>query len=227
MLHLQHKTKHLVLSSAALGELERNTSASQLSVDLRISIKSVINTALLLLIENDLQQLSTIFLGSETLADDLNGVDEVGENGIMDGGQCSGTGALLCLAGAGTVGSFGAGENTAGSENENVTVGELLLELTGETGVLILDVDSRLGELRGEDIPLLHFVETLKGWDGDKDDNSLLAVANFNLYMIKVSMRAPRKVHGPQPVRFHSADTSYITYISHTSYMRCHCRSKF
>jgi hypothetical protein len=35
-------------------------------------------------------------------------------------------------------------------------------------------------------------VETLKGWDGDKDDNSLLAVANFNLNLIKVSMRAPR-----------------------------------
>lgn len=29
--------------------------------------------------------------------------------------------------------------------------------------------------------PLLDSVETLKGWDGDKDDNSLLAVANFNL----------------------------------------------
>jgi hypothetical protein len=34
---------------------------------------------------------------------------------------------------------------------------------------------------RRENIPLLHLVETLKGWDGDKDDNSLLAVANFNL----------------------------------------------
>jgi hypothetical protein len=30
-------------------------------------------------------------------------------------------------------------------------------------------------------LPLLDSVEALKGWDGDKDDNSLLAVANFNL----------------------------------------------
>ena len=30
-------------------------------------------------------------------------------------------------------------------------------------------------------VPLLHSVETLEGWDGDKDDDSLLAVANFNL----------------------------------------------
>jgi len=42
-----------------------------------------------------------------------------------------------------------------------MTVRELLLELTGET--------------------LLHTVETLKGRNGDKDGNSLLAVANFNL----------------------------------------------
>ncbi len=36
---------------------------------------------------------------------------------------------------------------------------------------------------RGEGLhlPLLHTMETWKGWDGDKDDNSLLAVANFNL----------------------------------------------
>jgi hypothetical protein len=32
-----------------------------------------------------------------------------------------------------------------------------------------------------ENIPLLHTVETLKGRNGDKDGNSLLAVANFNL----------------------------------------------
>ena len=35
------------------------------------------------------------------------------------------------------------------------------------------------------DIPLLHAVETLQGRNGDKDDNSLLAVADFNLYTIK------------------------------------------
>jgi hypothetical protein len=40
-------------------------------------------------------------------------------------------------------------------------------------------------------LPLLHPMEALKGWYGDKDDNCLLAVANFNLQLIKVSMRAP------------------------------------
>ena len=35
---------------------------------------------------------------------------------------------------------------------------------------------------KGAGIPLLHTVETLQGRNGDKDDNSLLAVADFNLY---------------------------------------------
>jgi len=121
----------------------------------------VINTALLLLIQDNLQQLAAIFLGAETLADNLNRVNQIGEDGVMDGGQCSGTRTLLGLRGSGAVGALGAGKDAAGGEDENVSVGELLLELTGEA--------------------LLHSVEALKGWDGDKDDDSLLAVANFNL----------------------------------------------
>jgi len=121
----------------------------------------VINTSLLLLIEDDLQDLAAIFLGAETLANDLNGVDEVGEDSVVDGGKCSGTGSLLSLRSTGAVGALWAGENAARGEEEDVAVGELLLELTRET--------------------LLHTVEALEGWDGDKDDNSLLAVANFDL----------------------------------------------
>jgi len=152
---------HLVLSRARLGELETDTTTRQLSVDLRVGIESVINTSLLLLIEDDLQDLAAIFLGAETLADDLDGVDEVGEDGVVNGGECSGTGSLLSLRGTGAVGALWAGENATRGKEEDVAVGELLLELTGET--------------------LLHTVEALEGWDGDKDDNSLLAVANFDL----------------------------------------------
>ena len=32
-----------------------------------------------------------------------------------------------------------------------------------------------------ESLPLLDSVEALEGWDGDKDDNCLPAVANFDL----------------------------------------------
>lgn len=39
--------------------------------------------------------------------------------------------------------------------------------------------------MRGGDIPLLDLVEALEGGDGDKDDNCLLAVADFNLSIEK------------------------------------------
>jgi len=124
-----------------LRELKAYTSSSQLLVDLRVSIESVINTSLLLLIENNLQDLAAVLLGSETLADNLNGVNEIGEDGVVYSGECSRTRTLLSERSAGTVASLGAGENTARGEDQDVAVGELLLELTGET--------------------LLHTVETL------------------------------------------------------------------
>jgi len=50
----------------------------------------------------------------------------------VDSGECSGTRALLCLVGARAVGALGAGKDAARSDEEDVAVGELLLELTGE-----------------------------------------------------------------------------------------------
>jgi len=156
---------HLVLNSSTLRELKVNTTTRQLLVHLGVSIESVVHTTLLLLIEHNLQDLASILLGAQSLADNLDGVDEVGEDGIVDGGQGSGAGALLRERGARAVGALGAGENAARGEDQDVAVGELLLELTGES--------------------LLHAVEALQGRNGDKDDNSLLAVADFNLYTIK------------------------------------------
>lgn len=64
-----------------------------------------------------------------------------------------------------------------------MAVGELLLELTGEAGWDVSWILECIGRFSGgRSLPLLHTVETLKGWDGDKDDNSLLAVADLNLY---------------------------------------------
>ena len=54
----------------------------------------------------------------------------------MDSGESPGLGALLGLAGAGPVGALGAGENAAGSNDQDVAVRELLLELTGEAGLV-------------------------------------------------------------------------------------------
>jgi hypothetical protein len=51
----------------------------------------------------------------------------------MDRSESTRTWALLGLRCARAVGTLGAGQNTAGSDDQDVAVGELLLELTGET----------------------------------------------------------------------------------------------
>lgn len=154
---------HLIIRGTAQWEFKSNSTASQLPVDLRVGIESVVHTTTLLLIQNDLQDLAAIFLGSESLAHDLNGVDNVGENSVVDGSQGSAARTLLSLRCAGAVAAFGAGENTAGCEDQDMAVGELLLELSGQA--------------------LLDLVEAWQKRNWDKDDNSALAVANFELFI--------------------------------------------
>lgn len=119
--------------SAALGELENDVTAGQTTVDLAVGVETVVDTALLLLIQNNLQGLAAVLLGADALADDLDGVDEVGKDGVVDSGQSAGTGALLSLGGARVDGALGAGQDAALSNEEDVAVRELLLELAGQT----------------------------------------------------------------------------------------------
>lgn len=176
----------LVLNCSTLGELKVNTTTSQLLIHLGVSIESVIHTTLLLLIEHNLQDLASILLGAQSLAHNFDGVDEISEYGVVDGSESSGTGTFLSEGGARAVGSLGTGENTARGEDQDVAVRELLLELTGESAVISILSRLSLGYRQEKGgIPLLHAVETLQGRNGDKDDNSLLAVADFNLYTIK------------------------------------------
>jgi hypothetical protein len=122
---------HLVLG--VLGKLEVDALASQTLVDLGVGVEAVVDTTTLLLVEDNLEDLGVVLLGTDALADDLDGVDEVGEDGVMDGGEGTGDGTLLGLGCAAAVAALGAGQDTAGSDDQHVAVGELLLELTGET----------------------------------------------------------------------------------------------
>lgn len=168
----------LVLSTG-LGELENDTASGQAPVDLGVGVESVVNAATLLLVKNDLEGLGAVLLGAEALADNLDGVDEVGQDCIMDSGKSARTGALLLLGVARAGGALGAGENTTRSEDEDVAVRELLLQLTGQATALSV---MRVGcKTRRNNLPLLDTVEALQRRDGDKDDNSLLAVANLDL----------------------------------------------
>lgn len=154
----------LVVGGTALRELEVDVAACQTAVDLRVGVEAVVNTTTLLLVKDDLEGLGAVLLGADALADDLDGVGEILEDGVVDSSESSRTGALLLLGVAGAGGSLGAGQDAARSEDQDMAVRELLLELTGET--------------------LLDAVEALQGRDGDKDDNSLLAVANLDLVKI-------------------------------------------
>jgi len=51
-------------------------------------------------------------------------------------------------------------------------------------------------------LPLLNSVEAVKGRDGDKDDNSLPAVANFDLIKTKSQHASSRTSLGPLPALF-------------------------
>lgn len=150
----------LVLRSG-LGELEGDVAAGEAAVNLGVGVDTVVDASALLLVKDNLEELAAVLLGADTLANNLDGVAEIGQDGVVDGSQSAGAGTLLLLGVARAGGALGAGENAARSEDQDVAVGELLLELTGET--------------------LLDAVEALQGRDGDKDDNSLLAVANLDL----------------------------------------------
>lgn len=129
-----HTALTLVLGRARLGELEGDAAAGEAAVDLGVGVEAVVDTATLLLVEDDLEELGTVLLGAEALADDLDGVDEVGQDGVVDGGQSARTGALLGLGVAGAGGALGAGQDAARGQDQDVAVGELLLELTGQAG---------------------------------------------------------------------------------------------
>lgn len=128
----KNRRARLELGAGGLGELEGDTAAGQLAVDLGVGVQAVVDTATLLLVEDDLEVLGAVLLGAEALADDLDGEDEVGEDGVVDGGQGAGAGALLLLGVARAGRSLGAGQDAARGEDQDVAVGELLLQLTGQ-----------------------------------------------------------------------------------------------
>lgn len=154
----------------------------------------MVNTTLLLLVQDNLEGLGAVLLGANALADDLNGVDQVSEDVVVDGGQSAGTGTLLGLVGAGVDGALRAGQNAALSNEEDVAVRELLLQLAGQAVKRIAYVSPtaylgsagesemcRCSESAWSVLPLLDLVEALQEGNGDEDDDGLLAVADLDL----------------------------------------------
>ena len=74
----------LVIRDSSLRELKDDGTARKSPVDLGIRVEPVVNSAALLLVENDLEDLGVVLLGAKTLANYFNRVDEIGQNGIMN-----------------------------------------------------------------------------------------------------------------------------------------------
>jgi hypothetical protein len=159
--------RSLVVRTTGDGKLEASDPSSQLSVHFSVGIESVVHTTTLLLVQNNLQNLAAIFLGAGTLADDLDRVDDIGKDGVVDGGQGTRTRTLLLLRGAAAVAALGAGQDAARGQDQDVAVGEFLLEFAGQA--------------------LLDLVEAGEEGNGDEDDDRALVVADFELWVYFVS----------------------------------------
>lgn len=156
-----------VFGTSSSTKLEGDVFSGQLSVHLTESVNLVINNGLLFGIQEDLGNLVAIDLGADTLSDNLSGVDEVVEKVLVNSGEGSGTRSLLGDARP----PRRDGEDSAEGKEDNVSVGELLLEFAGKA--------------------LLNFVELLEEWHWDKDDNSLLASTNLDL-SCAVELQGPK-----------------------------------
>lgn len=161
LIHMSSHHTPLILSTTTHGELEVASSASQLAVDLGVGIKSVVNTTSFLLIQHNLQDLAAVLLGSQSLANNLDWIDNIGQDSIVDSGQSSGSWSLLCLAASRSVGALWSWEDASRGEEDDMSVTELLLQFSGES--------------------LLDLVEVLEERDGDEDHDGALAVADFEL----------------------------------------------
>ena len=128
----------------SLVEDEGNLLVGELAVDCCVGVGAGLNVGLILGVQVNLDDALAIDLASGALAGDLGGVNNVLEDGILDGGQGAGARAGGGRAGGALV---GVAEDGALSDDEDVAAGELLLELADE---LLVDLVEGLEELVGD-----------------------------------------------------------------------------
>ncbi len=121
--------------------MERDLLVRQLSVNGGIRIGASLHVGLIPPVEVHLDDASAVDLAARALAGDLGGVDDVLEDGVLHRREGARTGAQSRrLLGTGVALT----EDVALGDDDDVTSGELLLELAHESG---LDLLERLLEL--------------------------------------------------------------------------------
>lgn len=92
---------------------------------------------LLVLVQMDLDQLRTVQLDADALSDDLGREDQILEDGVVHGGQGTGTRTLLLVRVTTT--ALGLGQDATLADEHDVLAGELLLQLTDQPGLDLLE----------------------------------------------------------------------------------------
>jgi len=132
------------------GELENDVLAGESLVDRRERVQLVFQGGRVFRVQEALDQPTAINAVLRPLADDLSGVDKILENLLVHAGDCPAVWPEALVPG-GITGGFGHG--TALSDENDVAVSELLLQLSGES--------------------LLQLPERFQVRHGHEDDNSL------------------------------------------------------
>lgn len=149
-------TTPLSLVSLTLN-LKHNLLAGQLGVQLLERVQLVVDGGGVGRVQVDLADLLATNQVSDSLADNLGGEHKVLQDGVVDSGQSSGLRSLLQQLRL----SGGLGEDLALTQEDDVSVGELLLQLSGQS-----DLDLSVSGERGR---------------GDEDGQDLLATSDVNL----------------------------------------------
>lgn len=92
---------------------------------------------LLVLVQVHLNQLGSVQLHADTLANNLSGKDEIVEDVVVNSGQCTATWALLFVWVWAT--TTWLGQDLTLSAEDNVTSGEFLLQFTHQTSLNLLE----------------------------------------------------------------------------------------
>ena len=94
------------------------------------------NVGLLVLVQVDLEESGAVKTDPGALANDLGGVDQVIEDGVVNSNQGTGHGSLLLkLVGL----SCWLGQDPSLGNEDDVLAGELLLQLANQTGLDLLE----------------------------------------------------------------------------------------
>lgn len=166
----------LQLVDLSAGDVELNGLSGELVVNRLQRIKLVVSGANIFGSKQHLVDLVSTHLESDALSNNLGGVDKVLQHSVVDSSQSTGLGSLLLKHGV----LAGLGDDLSVGKENNMAVAELLLELTGDS--------------------LLDLVQVGDQRNGHKDNEGLLSSSNLqlsnvgNLQWSEVSLQIRRGV---------------------------------